>query len=359
MTTTSASATTTTTTGSHHSENATHASGIRALGFTHYGKSMSILEIPHTHLRPTELRIRVVAAGLNPIDWKRREGKTRFFLEEKRWPALLGYDASGIVESMGSKVTHFKIGDRVLTRTREPGTIAERCVVEEEGIVLVPEEIDLVKIAGLPLAGETALQILEKAKVHEGSSVLISGGSGGVGTFALQLAKRHFKCGRVVTSCPRESVESVMALGADQALVHEEGSKNDEFKSLVGEFDALIDLVGAASAMFKCGKQGATCVSTVAQATPYSLPGLGTLSNGFLYLSSFSTVRSAKSHGVTYVFHLSLPNTNDLALLLGLVREGKLDVVVDSVFKGLEHAREAYNKLESGRAKGKILIAFP
>jgi NADPH:quinone reductase-like Zn-dependent oxidoreductase len=139
------------------------------------------------------VRIKVHAASLNPIDYKRRNGDLKAIKAEKKFPVVLGYDAAGIVDSVGTKVTSLKVGDAVYTRIAGKedsiGTLAEYTLTTEDKVAIKPRSLSFEEAAAIPLAAVTALQMLRKAGFKAGDSVFINAAAGGVGHFAGQIAK--------------------------------------------------------------------------------------------------------------------------------------------------------------------------
>ena len=166
---------------------------MRAFVLTRYGgpDAMELRDVPRPSPGPGEVLIHVYAAGLNPIDFKMREGMLRV-IYRYRLPIIAGSELSGVVVAKGSAVTSLAEGDRVFTRVdkRVLGAFAEFAVVRENLIAKMPPSVDFTTAAGVPLAGLTALQALrDELRVTSGQNIFISGGSGGVGTFAIQLGK--------------------------------------------------------------------------------------------------------------------------------------------------------------------------
>ena len=171
----------------------------RAVVFTKYGGPLTVQEVKLPQLKPKQILIKVYSASLNPIDYKRRDGKTRMVIKDK-FPALICFDAAGIVEKVGTEVSAFKVGDRIAARCRRSGALAEFCIADEDVCAKMPDNVTYNDGAGIPLAGQTAYQSLLRGGLKEGDSIFISGGAGGVGVFAVQLAKKVFKASRVVTT---------------------------------------------------------------------------------------------------------------------------------------------------------------
>src|SRR3989475_2914164 len=191
---------------------------MRALAIRHYKARMEMIELPRPEPGPGELLVRVRAAGVNPLDYKIRDGAVKVLLPFS-FPLILGTDLAGDVEAIGPGVTKFKLGDAVYSRLDNDriGAFAEYAVVRESAAARKPARLDYTQAASLPLVGLTAWQtLIELARLRAGQKVLIHAGSGGVGTFAIQLAK-HLGA-QVATTAGAKNHALVKALGADVAI---------------------------------------------------------------------------------------------------------------------------------------------
>jgi NADPH:quinone reductase-like Zn-dependent oxidoreductase len=195
---------------------------VRAVGIREFGgrEKLEVLDVPEPKLAPDQVLIRIRAAGVNPVDWKIREGRNepRF---PHIFPVVLGWDAAGVVERVGPSVTEFAAGDEVFTYCRKhfvgDGTYTELISVPATFVARKPRALDFERAAAVPLAALTAYQALFRAAgVTAGESVLIQGAAGGVGSFAVQIAKAF---GGVVTGvCSTAKADLVRALGADHVI---------------------------------------------------------------------------------------------------------------------------------------------
>lgn len=333
---------------------------MRAYVLTRYGgpEAAELRDVPVPQPGPHELQIRVHAVGLNPVDYKFREGKLKVLMRPKL-PVVLGNELSGTVMAMGGEVRGFEIGDRVFARvsTYGLGAFAEVACVEASLAAKVPAALDLTSAAGVPLAGLTALQCLrDELAVEEGFRLFVSGGAGGVGTFALQLA-RHLGAHVTTTASPRGEA-LVRRLGADAVVDY----TRERFWNVLRDMDGALDLVGGESLdrSFGIVKPGGRVVSVAGLPEPETArrdlgagPGLAAL----FWLASLRTRLKARPHGVTYRYKFMLPSGQDLALLAGLLEQGKLVVVVDRVYP-FEQIDRALTYLEEGRAKGKVIVTL-
>lgn len=306
-----------------------------------------------------QLLVDVTAAGLNPVDFKFREGKLRAILRP-RLPVVLGNEIAGRVIAVGTGVTDFAPGDRMFARLAKDngGAFAERALVDADYAAAAPTSVDDITAAAVPLAGLTALQALRDVlKVQPGQRILISGGAGGVGTFAIQLAK--WMGLHVTTTASARGEGLVRSLGADEVIDY----TAQRIDALPRDFDAGFDLIGGDTLdqMFTVVKPGGTVVSVAALPEPQTaLTDLGR-GHGLAALFWFISRRiraQARKAGLRYRFMFMRPDGAGLALLAQLIDEGKLRVIVDRTYP-LAEVAEALAVLEAGRAKGKIVVTMP
>lgn len=305
---------------------------------------------------PRDLLIRVEGAGLNPVDYKIRDGLLKALMRP-RLPFVLGNDLAGEVVAVGPAVTLFKPGDRVFARTETErmGAFAELACVAEDVAALCPESLDAPTAAGLPLAGLTALQGLrDELRVGPGQHVLITAGAGGVGTFAIQIAK--WLGAEVSTTASPRGEALVRSLGADHVIDY----TATDLAAVGRQFDAVFDLAGgdALAAAFAVTKQGSTVLSVAGMPEPLTASrdlGRGPMLQALFWIASFGLRRKAAASGVGYRYLFMHPSGPELAELAALVDNGELKVVIDSTFP-LERITDAIAHLESGRAKGKVVL---
>ena len=193
---------------------------MRAYVLQRYGgpEGSRLMDVPAPAPGPRDLLVEVRAAGLNPVDFKFRQGKLRVILRPKL-PFVLGNELAGKVIAVGSDVKRFRAGDRVFARVAKDraGALAEQACVEEDHAALMPRDLDFAAAAAVPLAALTALQALrDELGVKPGQKVFISGGAGGVGTFAIQIAK--WLGAHVTTTASKRGEASVRSLGADEVI---------------------------------------------------------------------------------------------------------------------------------------------
>ncbi len=333
---------------------------MRAFVLSRYGgpEGADLREVPVPQPRPHELQIKVHAAGLNPVDYKFREGKLKV-LYRPSFPVILGNELSGTVMAMGREVRGFEVGDRVFTRVDKfaMGAFAEVACIDAGLVAKVPASLELTAAAGVPLAALTALQCLrDELNVQPRFRLFISGGAGGVGTFAIQLAK-HLGAHVTTTASPRGEA-LVRRLGADEVVDYTQA----RFWDVLKDMDGALDLVGGETLerSFEVVKRGGKVVSVAGLPEPETarrdLQAGGGLAALF-WLASLQTRMVGRKHGVTYRYKFMLPSGTDLALLADLLSDGRLDVVVDRVFP-LSQIDQAFAYLESGRAKGKVIVSL-
>lgn len=330
---------------------------MRALLLTKYGgPDAAVLgEAPKPVPGAGEVLIRVRAAGLNPVDFKTREGKLKAI---KRYPlpAVMGNELAGVVEACGADVSRFAPGDRVFARVAKDamGAFAEYAVQPEDVIAPMPASIDFETAAGVPLAGLTALQALrDELQLNPGSLVFIPGGAGGVGTFAIQIAK--WLGAEVTTTASPRGRELVERLGADVVIDY----TTQQFEDHVSGMDSVFDLLGGNTLIKSFGvvKPAATVVSVAALPEPQTATkDLGRpLLAALFWLVSYRLRAAARRHKARYRFLFMHPSGSELEELGSLIDAGKLTPVIDRVFP-FDKIADAFAYLESGRAKGKVVV---
>jgi alcohol dehydrogenase len=250
------------------------------------------------------------------------------------FPATLGGDFSGVVAEVGEAVFDFTVGDPVygqaILLNGGSGSLAQFVAANTANTARKPQNVNYVEAAALPLAGVSALQALEEhIKLEPGQRILIHGGAGGIGTIAVQLAKSMG--GYVATTVRADDKDYVKELGADQMIDY----KNEAFEEILKEFDAVLDTVGGETTnkSFQVLKKGGILVSMRGQPNP----------------------ELAEKYGVTAIGQMTNTNTQHLNHLAELIEGGKIKVPLDTVFP-LEQAREAFNHLEQGHPRGKVVL---
>lgn len=322
-----------------------------------YGKTNRLREgdMPDPELRPDEVLVQVHATSVNPLDFKIRNGDFKLFLPA-RTPFVLGHDVAGVVVRVGSRVQCFKIGDEVYASPDDfqVGTFAEYVPVKESSLAIKPKNISMEEAASLPLVALTAWQILvERAKVRAGQKVFIQAGSGGVGTIAIQLAK-HLGA-QVATTTSTANVGWVKMLGADVVIDY----KQADFEHKLSGYDLVLNsqdnqTLGKSFNVLKPGGQ-VISISGPPDAGFAEALNLAWPFKQLMRLLSFSAGRKAKSRNASYSFLFMKASGEQLRQITALVESGAIRPVVDKVFP-FASTNEAMAYVESGRAKGKVVI---
>jgi alcohol dehydrogenase len=347
-----------------HPEGAT----MKAVCFTAYGKDTSALSvqvIPKPIVEnPDEVLIKVHASALNPIDMLRVSGDMALVLPEAYHTSVLGYDAAGVIEEVGAEAGKtYKVGDEVFVRVNSPmkyGACAEYTVSCTDEIAKKPSNISFSEAASIPLAGLTALQVLRKGGVKEGSKVFITGGAGGVGSLAIQIAKKILKASYVCTTAsPGVGTEICQKAGADRIIDYR--SENYE-EVLAGEdFDMAFDSTNEASKMGTLLKKGGKIISIAGTPTIEAIklinPNPSMVLQFFLFLTkNRPALKAAKTAGGSWEYVFLNPNGKDLAEIAGYVQKGDIVPVIDTEAESIDDFMKAVDKLYSGRSKGKCVI---
>ena len=330
---------------------------MKALTFKRYGKSPEIGfdDVPRPTLKADELLVQVYAASVNPVDNMILTGAFKPVLHFQL-PATLGSDLAGVVTEVGSGVTRFKRGDAVFANIFDLGTgaIAEFAVIPESLAAPKPANLDFVQAASIPMVGLTSWQALkERANLRAGQKVFIPAGSGGVGTFAIQLAK-HLGA-TVGTTTSTGNVELVSSLGADEVVDY----KKQAFEKVLRSYDAVLGTVKGDAIEKSLGilKPGGTIVSLVGP-LDVAFAGarrLNTVLKLVFWLMSRKIMHLAKKRDVTYSFLFARPDGAQLAEIGELLEAGHIRPVIDKVF-AFEQAKDALAYLAQGRSKGKVVI---
>lgn len=303
-----------------------------------------------------DVLIKVRAASVNPLDIRIRDGKMKQILAYKM-PLILGNDLAGVVVKVGTNVKNFKLGDEIYARadTMRQGSFAEYIAVRSSNVSLKPKNLSMEDAAALPLVALTAWQILVvKANIKKGQKVLIHGGSGGVGSTAIQLAK-HLGA-HVATTASENDRSHLQRYGVDEIIDY----KTRDFSSVVSDYDLVLDTRGGETLKKSLNvlKPGGQVISI--NGTPDAVMadelGLGLVMKIIFIVMSLKTNMLAKKLGVKYSFHFMQPNGAELAKLKSLYDKKILKPVVDKIFS-LDSAKDALAYLESGKAKGKIVIS--
>ncbi|OWJ57995.1 NADP-dependent oxidoreductase [Paraburkholderia caledonica] len=330
---------------------------MKALTFKRYGKTPEIgfAEVPRPTLKPDELLVQVHAAGLNPIDNMIPSGTFKPVLKFEL-PATLGSDIAGVVTEVGSNVTRFKPGDAIFASLFDlgRGSIAEFAAVPESVAASKPVNLDFVQAAAVPMVGLTSWQALkERAHLQAGQKVFIPAGSGGIGTFAIQLAK-HFGA-RVGTTTSTGNVQLVTSLGADEVVDY----KKQEFEKVLDGYDVVVGTIRGDAIEKSIGilRPGSKIVSLIGplDAAFARARRLNFILRLVFGLMSRKIKRLAKKRDVAYSFLFMRPDGTQLSEIGELLKSEQLRPVIDKVFP-FEQAKEALEYLAQGRAKGKVVV---
>lgn len=317
------------------------------------------MDVPIPKPASGQLLVRVRAAGLNPVDFKTRKGWVRL-VERYTMPAVMGNELAGEVVACSPQAHRFRVGDKVFARVAKNrmGAFAQFAIVEEKHAAAMPASLDFTQAAAIPLAGLTAFQALrDELHVSKGQRILISGGAGGVGSFALQIA-RYFGAWVATTASPRGEA-MVRELGADMIIDY----TRQDVDAVLSGLDGVFDTVGGKTLEQSFGvvRRGAPVVSVGSRPEPKTASqdmGLGLGYQALFWLLSLPLTRRARRHGTSYRFLYMHPSGADLSELARLVDAGALRPVLDSVYP-FERMNEAIARLEEGHAKGKIVVTMP
>ncbi|MDA2528332.1 NADP-dependent oxidoreductase [Bacillus cereus] len=329
---------------------------MKAMIIDRYGKvPMRMAEVPTPEINEYEVLAEIHAASINPIDFKIRDGKVKMLLKYEM-PLILGNDFAGVITKVGSKVTRFKVGDEIYARPRKNkiGTFAEYIAIHEDDIALKPKNLSFEEAASIPLVGLTSYQALHDImQLQKGQKILIHAGSGGVGTFAIQLAKIM---GAIVTTTASEAgANLVTSLGADEIINY----KTEKFEDILQNYDAVFDTIGGATLekSFNIIKSGGNIVSVsgMPNARFGKEFGSGFFKTLLFSLASKKLTALEKKHNAQYSFLFMKPSGDQLRTIANYIEAGQIKPVIDRVFP-FEDAQKAMEYSESGRAKGKIIV---
>ncbi|WP_263704350.1 NADP-dependent oxidoreductase [Bacillus thuringiensis] len=329
---------------------------MKAMIIDKYGKvPMRMAEVPTPEINEYEVLAEIHAASINPIDFKIRDGKVKMLLKYEM-PLILGNDFSGVITKVGSKVTRFKVGDEIYARPRKNkiGTFAEYIAIHEDDIALKPKNLSFEEAASIPLVGLTSYQALHDImQLQKGQKILIHAGSGGVGTFAIQLAK--IMGATVTTTASEAGANLVKSLGADEIINY----KTEKFEDILKDYDAVFDTIGGTTLekSFNIIKSGGNIVSVsgMPNARFGKEFGSGFFKTLLFSLASKKLTALEKKHNAQYSFLFMKPSGDQLRTIANYIEAGKIKPVIDRVFP-FEDAQKAMEYSEAGRAKGKIIV---
>jgi NADPH:quinone reductase-like Zn-dependent oxidoreductase len=282
-----------------------------------------------------DVLIRVAAAAVNPVDWKVREGRLKI-ITGKRFPMIMGVELSGRVVSVGAEVKDLQPGDRVFAGlSHRGGAYAELVAVDRKKVSKIPDELPFAEASTLAVAGVTPLQAFTlHYHLQPGDEVLINGGSGGLGTYAIQIAKVFGA--RVTAVCSERNIELVKSLGADEVIDY----NRENFRERKNSYDIIID--AASNASFSdaraCLKRGGMLIKL-------------NLSIGSLMVSLWSKLFMSRKMKMILLKN----RPTDIQWMIDHITKGKIRVVIDRTY-ALSEAAKAHEYSETGRARGKIVL---
>lgn len=312
-------------------------------------------ELPEPVLRENDVLIEMKAASLNPIDFKVKHGDMKVILDYK-FPLILGNDGAGIVAKIGATVKNFKVGDAVYFRPDKKsgiGTLAEFFALDENDVALKPNNLTMEQAASIPLVGLTSWQIFERAGLKKGQKVFIQAGSGGIGTFAIQLAK-HLGATVATTASPT-NFQMLKDLGADILIDY----KTQKFEEILQDYDLVLNTQDEETLIrsMKILKKGGKIISISAPPDPKFAEENNMnwiMKLGVRFMSS-KVRRQAKKYGVDYSFLLMHSSKTQLEQITKLIEAGTIKPVMDKIYP-FEETNKAFEHIESGHAKGKVVI---
>lgn len=319
---------------------------MKAVTIPRYGRTDVLTYTDRTVPTPAadQVLIKVKAASINPRDWLLMRGLYPFKNFAKPFPITLGSDMSGTIVAIGDKVSNFNVGDDVFGM--QPirgkfGAFAEYAAIKESAIALKPADISHIDAAAMPCAGMTSLQaIRDLAKLKAGETILINGASGGVGSYAVQIAKAFGAT--AVAVCGPSNIELCKDLGADKVINYRE----ENFEHHQDDYDVVYDVIGRSSLKKSRRplKKGGRYITTI----PAPGTALSALISKAVALNPFSRKQTA---------HLVLckPLGSDLAKMVDLMQQKQLRSLVDTEYS-LDQATEAFEKSQSWRTRGKLVF---
>ncbi|MFJ9416903.1 MULTISPECIES: NADP-dependent oxidoreductase [unclassified Streptomyces] len=313
---------------------------MRAVAVSAFGEQPQLMELPQPEPGPGEVLVRLAAAGLNPIDWKLADGKFGSAVPAV-FPLVLGSDGAGEVLAVGTGVRRFTVGDAVFGQFQRPeqggGSYCEIAVADEQAIAPAARSVTYATSAAVPTAGMTAYNLVEETRISEGRRVLIVGATGGVGTFATQLAAGR---GAEVLATARPAMAELMRnLGAAETFDHTAGPVADQVLAAYPDgVDVLIDMTSDPEGfveLTRTVRDGGTAVSLIGSADADVLT----------------------EHNLRGFNFVNRPSPQLLEILAGQVDAGRLTVLVGREVP-LEEAPDALAASRTGRAQGKTVVAI-
>lgn len=332
---------------------------MRAATISRYGgpDEVSVTHQPMPEVGPQDVRIKVRAASINPLDFKLREGKAKTILPYKM-PLILGNDLSGIVESVGAEVRAFKPGDEVYVRLGKEriGAFAEFACARESLVAPKPKNLTFEEAASIPLTGLTTWQaLIEIGNLQAGQKVLIHAGAGGIGSFAIQLAR--VLGAHVITTTSPKNFELVKSLGADEIIDY----TSQKFEQVLKDVDLVYDTLGGETLTksFQVLKKDGLVVSVTALPDYQTARAMNAniVIACVLGLANLPLQLKALARGVRYRYLFMRPDGDQLRQITPLLESGRIKPLIDKVYP-LEDIKAALARVESGRTRGKVVVAI-
>lgn len=330
---------------------------MKALILKRYSKAdqLSFADIERPTIKPDEILVQVKAVGLNPIDYMIPKGAFKPILKFQL-PATMGSDLAGVVVEVGNRVTRFRRGDYVYASIFDSGngSLAEYAVVAESAAAIKPQKLDFIQAASVPMVGLTSWQaIKERAHIKPGQKVFIPAGSGGIGTFAIQLAV--YLGAKVGTTTSTGNVNLVRDLGATEVIDY----KKQEFEQILKDYDVVLGTIRGDSIekSLQILKPNSNIVSLIGppDAAFAHKRGMNFFMKLVFGLISSQIIRKASKRDIKYSFLFVHPDGNQLTEIGKIIDAGHIVPVIDKVFS-FEQTKEALAYLEEGRAKGKVVV---
>jgi NADPH:quinone reductase-like Zn-dependent oxidoreductase len=322
-----------------------------------YGKKekLHLTEVADPVIKENDVLVQIHAAGVNLLDSKLRDGEFKVILPYKP-PFTLGHDVAGVITKIGPRVTKFKVGDEVYARPEDYsiGTYAQLISIKENDVAFKPKNLTMEEAASIPLVGLTAWQtLIEKANLKKGQKVFIQAGSGGVGTFAIQLAK-HLGA-TVATTTSAANTDLVKSLGADVVIDY----KKDDFENTLQGYDVVLNSQDQKTLekSLRVLKPGGKLISISGPPDSEFAEWIGApwYVKLVVKLLSSGVKKKAKRLGVSFSFLFMRAQGEQLSQITKLIESGVIKPVMDKVFP-FEQTNDAMAYVEGGRAKGKVVV---
>ncbi len=326
---------------------------MKALQIIKYGEikdGLAIKEVKKPTIKSKDILVKVKAAALNPIDYKIVQGHLKDMVQLDL-PCTIGFDVSGVVTEKGDEVKDFEIGDEIFSRVpqEQMGTVAEFVSITSELVAKKPTNINFEKASGLPLTGLTAMQALENVGIKKDDRILIHAGSGGVGSLAIQYAKK--KGAIVYTTTSTKNVDWVKALGADRVIDY----TKEDYKEVAKNLDIVFDTIGDEHTFdaFKIIKDGGRVTTIVGPPDKETAKQMGMKD----YELPEKLARLIEEKSAVYKLTWMQPNAKQLNEIKAMVENGDIKPIVDLIYS-FEDAVDAYEYLAKGKARGKVIVSI-